>query len=55
LEALQRGRAALSLDILGNEFVDGRLIRSLRENCRSADRRNDERNYETQMHMKVQS
>src|SRR5262249_55717188 len=53
LEVVQRGRAALGLDVLGDEFIDGRLIRSLRENCRRAERPNDERNYETQMHRKL--
>ena len=49
MEAVQRGRAALSLHVLGNKFVDGRLIRSLRENW-CAERGDDERNYETKMH-----
>src|SRR5205085_10114703 len=49
-ETVQRGPSALSLYVLGNKFIDGRLIRCVRENCRSAERADDERNYEAQMH-----
>src|SRR5215470_1258028 len=52
LEIVQRGSAALGLVVLTNQLVDGRLILSLRENRGSAEGRNNEKDYKTQMHRK---
>src|SRR5205809_5802279 len=53
LEIMQRGRAALGFDVLGDQLVYSRLICVLRKNCWRDDGGENERNYGTQMHMNL--
>src|SRR5439155_4676624 len=52
LESMQRFRATLGLDILGNQLIHHRLILVLSESRRDDERSRDKRNYETRIHTK---